>query len=192
MTPQNLGVCFGPNLIVSDRPDSVNALNDSIVVVNILDTMITNYFDIFDNAESVGNCLCDDEDIAAVTLPPLDVLCLGRSVADGIRPVRHRLVCRPPAGARNRHPQGAWRYVPTNPLVACQALLPLCHSSLHGGLACHVGTDAGMAGAVRLSGGVDTRLVCLAVCGCDGRCPAYGLLASGSVRTGQSGGSDEK
>ena len=71
MTPQNLGVCFGPNLIVSDRPDSVNALNDSIVVVNILDTMITNYFDIFDNAESVGNCLCDDEDIAAVTLPPL-------------------------------------------------------------------------------------------------------------------------
>lgn len=55
-----------------------------------------------------------------------------------------------------------------------------------------VGTDAGLAGAVCLSGGVDTRFVCLALRGCCSCFPPYGLPTGGSVGAGQSGGSDEE
>ena len=72
MTSSNLAVCFGPNIIVSDRPDSPEALKDSFVIVNVLDDIIANYYILFDNAEQVEQWLCDEEDIAILTLPPLE------------------------------------------------------------------------------------------------------------------------
>jgi hypothetical protein len=71
MTPKNVAVCFGPNIITSDRPDSTDAFNDSVLVVNVLDIMITHYAEIFDNKDTIDRCLCDDEDITALTMPPL-------------------------------------------------------------------------------------------------------------------------
>ena len=121
------------------------------------------------------------------TLPPLDVLCLDRLAADGFWSVRHRLVCHPPADTRNQCPQSAWRHIPPDSLAACQAFLPVCPCGVHSGYARYVGTDAELAATVRLSGGVGSGSVCLALRGRGGCCPDYGLLAGGSVRAGQSG-----
>ena len=71
MTPKNVAVCFGPNIITSDRPDSSDAFNDSILVVNVLEVMISHYDEIFDNKDTINEFLCDEEDIAALSIPPL-------------------------------------------------------------------------------------------------------------------------
>lgn len=71
MTAKNLGVCFGPNIIVSDHPDNPQALNDSIVVVNIIENTVKNYDKIFNPDELTVSVKCNKEDEVALSLPPL-------------------------------------------------------------------------------------------------------------------------
>ncbi|EAY09928.1 RhoGAP domain containing protein [Trichomonas vaginalis G3] len=71
MPAKNIAVCFGPNLISSDRPDSPDALNQSVLVVHVLEDMIIHFEEIFEGIENIDRYNCDPEDILALMVPPL-------------------------------------------------------------------------------------------------------------------------
>ena len=121
-----------------------------------------------------------------------DVLRPHRPAADGLRPVRHRLVCHPPADTRNQHPQGARRHARTNHLAAQQALLPLRRSGLRAGHARRLVADATLAGAVCLPCLTLGWYLCVAA-GCRvGRIGPYRLPARLDAEPGKAGGGDEE
>ena len=115
-----------------------------------------------------------------------------RFAADGLRPVRHRLVCHSPADTRNQHPQGARCHARADHLAAQQAFLPLCRSGLRAGHARRLVADAALVRAVCLSCPAFGRHLCMAT-GCRmGRIGPHRLPARLDAEPGEGGGGDEE
>jgi len=71
MNAKNLAVCFGPNIICSDKPESPTAMQQSLLSNSALETMIEHYEKIFDPKELTEDLMCTPEDIKAFSVPPL-------------------------------------------------------------------------------------------------------------------------
>lgn len=71
MPAKNIAVCFGPNLIVCERPDSPDALSQSVLIVHVLEKMITHFKEVFEDHEDIDKYNSSPEDILALMVPPL-------------------------------------------------------------------------------------------------------------------------
>ena len=71
MNPKNLSVCFGPNIVCSDQPDSAYAMQQSFYSNLSLEILIEHYKSIFNENDLTEDLICNQDDIQAFSVPPL-------------------------------------------------------------------------------------------------------------------------
>jgi hypothetical protein len=73
MTPSNLAICFGPNLINQDQLALDDALADQHAINGACTLMIKEYATIFAGIDITEDMFCDKDDFDQFNLPPVNI-----------------------------------------------------------------------------------------------------------------------
>lgn len=74
MSPKNLSICIGPNIIVSHDEDDANAMKNSSLANNAFEIMISHFNEIFGDIALDDSVICEDEDLEPLLAPTLNTV----------------------------------------------------------------------------------------------------------------------
>jgi hypothetical protein len=73
MTPSNIAICFGPNLVSSDSLNFDDALSDQQSVNQATGLMIKFFDEIFADFPLTDNVFCNEDDLSELNQPPVNM-----------------------------------------------------------------------------------------------------------------------